>query len=256
MGRRSTSTSAAATSSCRRRRPSAAARSAVTLRLPRSHSGDAASARKRSPPGRSTLTTSAPKSARTIVAMPPTGPVVASTTRTPSNTWANTSGTAATVLAGPSAVVAGARQAGSGDDQRQLGLIRLGVVVGWRGRDGEGLAALRQRQCPVGVRLRRRRLDLPSLAGGELLVVVDQLLGRHPFDEVALGRRAARRRRRARCGGVVRHRHGRHVAGGEPTRRDGVTGIGVVIVVATRREGEGRGDDDSGDGAQWAAAGG
>ena len=76
----------------------------MTLRLPRSHSGDAASARKRSPPGGSTLTTSAPKSASTIVAIPPTGPVVASTTRTP----CNTSGTAATVLAGPSAAGAGA----------------------------------------------------------------------------------------------------------------------------------------------------
>ena len=57
-----------------------------TLRLPRSHSGAAASERKRSPPGGSTFTTSAPKSASTIVAIPPTGPVVRSTTRMPSNT--------------------------------------------------------------------------------------------------------------------------------------------------------------------------
>src|SRR5213078_376030 len=44
--------------------------------------------RKRSPPGASTFTTSAPKSASTIVVIPPTGPVVTSTTRTPCNTCA------------------------------------------------------------------------------------------------------------------------------------------------------------------------
>src|SRR4051812_39846578 len=81
-----TSTSAVATSAPRSSRAAGWARSSSTLRLPRSHSGAAASARKRSPPGRSTLMTSAPKSARTMVAMPPTGPVVTSTTRNPSNT--------------------------------------------------------------------------------------------------------------------------------------------------------------------------
>ena len=81
-----TRTSAVRISRDNRSRPGSELRSAVTLRLPRSHSGAAASDRKRSPPGGSILITSAPKSASTMVAIPPTGPVVTSMTRKPSST--------------------------------------------------------------------------------------------------------------------------------------------------------------------------
>ena len=83
-GPATTSTSAVDARAWRSARPSDDRRSAVKLRLPLSHRGAAGSDRKRSPPGGSTLITSAPKSARIIVAIPPTGPVVTSTTRNPS----------------------------------------------------------------------------------------------------------------------------------------------------------------------------
>lgn len=84
----STTTSACRASFCAFSRPSSVFRSRTTLFLPRFHWIDPGASRNFSPPGGSTLMTSAPKSDITMVATPPARPLLKSRTVIPSKTCA------------------------------------------------------------------------------------------------------------------------------------------------------------------------